>query len=281
MVDGIYQKASGPSSMRSHDRLAAVLSHAGRLIRVEDVMTALAMERTRAAKTLARWYAQRWLQRVGHGLYTAIPLDARATEQVLEDPWILVPSLFGAAYIGGWTAAEHWDLTEQLFRDIRVFTTKIVRAQRREVHGITFLLRHIRPDALFGTRNVWRGQIKVQVSDAHRTIIDMLADPAVGGGVRHVADCFAAYVQLKEANPETLIQYAEKLGNGAVFKRMGFLADTMPGHQALIEACRQRLTHGNAKLDPGLECPRLVRAWRLWIPKTWIGARLSAQGQPS
>ena len=281
MVDGIYQKASGPSSMRSHDRLAAVLSHAGRLIRVEDVMTALAMERTRAAKTLARWYAQRWLQRVGRGLYTAIPLDARATEQVLEDPWILVPSLFDAAYIGGWTAAEHWDLTEQLFRDIRVFTTKTVRAQKREVHGITFLLRHIQPDALFGMRNVWRGQIKVQVSDSHRTIIDMLADPAVGGGIRHVADCFAAYFQLKEANPETLIQYAEKLGNGAVFKRMGFLADTMPGHQALMEACRQRLTYGNAKLDPGLECPRLVRAWRLWIPKIWIGARLSAQRQPS
>jgi predicted transcriptional regulator of viral defense system len=64
------------------------------------------------------------LQRVGHGLYAAIPLDARATEQVLEDPWVLVPSLFGEAYIGGWTAAEHWDLTEQLFRDTLVFTTK-------------------------------------------------------------------------------------------------------------------------------------------------------------
>lgn len=237
------------------------------------------MDRKSAAKTLARWCAQRWLQRVGHGIYTPIPIDARAAEQVLEDPWILVPSLFGSAYIGGWTAAEHWDLTEQLFRGIFVFTTKNIRARRRDIHGITFLLRHIQPDALFGTRNIWRDQIKVQVSDIHRTIVDMLADPAVGGGIRHVADCFAAYFQLKDANSETLIQYAEKLGNGAVFKRMGFLAEALPDQKALAEACSKRLTQGNAKLDPGLQCPRLLRKWRLWIPRTWIGARLPEKEQ--
>jgi predicted transcriptional regulator of viral defense system len=267
--------------VRSRARVAAVLRDAGALIHVEDVMATLGMDRKSAAKTLARWCTQRWLQRVGHGIYTAIPLDARAAEQVLEDPWILVPSLFDSAYIGGWTAAEHWDLTEQLFRDIFVFTTKNIRARRRDVHGITFLLRHIQPNALFGTRSIWRGQIKVQVSDIHRTIIDMLADPAVGGGIRHVADCFAAYFRLKDANSETLVQYAEKLGNGAVFKRMGFLAETIPDQKALAEACRKRLTQGNAKLDPGLACPRLVRKWRLWIPKTWIGARLPEKEQPA
>ena len=41
------------------------------------------------------------------------------SEQVVQDPWILVPALFAPAYIGGRTAAEHWDLTEQIFRDIR------------------------------------------------------------------------------------------------------------------------------------------------------------------
>jgi predicted transcriptional regulator of viral defense system len=254
-------------------RLAAVLSQAQQLVRAEDVMTALSVDRTTAGKTLARWHAQRWLQRVGHGLYAPIPLDARATEQVLEDPWVLVPPLFDAAYIGGWTAAEHWDLTEQLFRSIFVFTTKAIRVRKHDVHGITFVLRHIPPQALFGTRSVWRGQAKVQVSDIHRTIVDMFADPAVGGGIRHVADCFTAYLKHKDANPETLIQYAEKLGNGAVFKRMGFLAETLPDQEELAEACRARLTQGNAKLDPGLPSPRLVRAWRLWIPETWLETR--------
>src|SRR5690242_19949673 len=91
-------------------RLATVLRHAGQIVSVEDAVTALNTDRKTAAKLLARWHSQRWLQRVGHGLYTVIPIDARATEQVLEDPWVLVPALFGQAYVGGWSAAEHWDL---------------------------------------------------------------------------------------------------------------------------------------------------------------------------
>src|SRR6266851_6811043 len=207
MTDRVHHPV--PSGPRA--RLAAVLSQADQLVSVDDVMTALSVDRKTASKTLARWHAQRWLQRVGHGLYTAIPLDSRATEQVLEDPWVLVPSLFGTAYVGGWTAAEHWDLTEQLFRDIFVFTTKAIRARKHDVHGITFVLRHIQPNAFFGTRCIWRGQTRVLVSDIHRTVIDMLADPSVGGGIRHVADCFADYFKHKDANPETLVQYAEKL----------------------------------------------------------------------
>lgn len=269
MADTLYQsKLKGPRA-----RLAAVLSGAGQLVHIQDAMRALDIEQTAAAKTLARWHAQGWLQRVGHGVYTAIPLDARATGQVLEDPWVLVPALFGTAYVGGWSAAEHWDLTEQLFRETLVFTTKAIRSRKREIHGITFLLRHIRSEAFFGTRTVWRDQAKVQISDVHRTMVDMLADPSTGGGIRHVADCFEQYFKHRDSNPETLIQYAEKFGNGAVFKRMGYLAERLPAPKDLADACRARLTQGNAKLDPGVASPRLVRAWRLWIPETWLNAQ--------
>jgi hypothetical protein len=41
------------------------------------------------------------------------------SEQVIEDPWVLVPTLFGDSYIGGWTAAHHWELSEQLFNEPR------------------------------------------------------------------------------------------------------------------------------------------------------------------
>jgi predicted transcriptional regulator of viral defense system len=278
MTAQMYQPAPPTGSRK---RFAAVLRQAQGLIDVEHVVSALAMDRKSAAKTLARWFAQGRLQRVGHGLYAPIPLDAPTSGQVLADPWILVPSLFGPAYVGGFTAAEHWDLTEQLFRDVFVFTTKTFRSKRHDVHGITFLLRHIQPQALFGLRTIWRGQIKVPISDVHRTVIDMLADPSTGGGIRHVADCFAAYFKHKDANPETLIEYADRLGNGAVFKRIGFLAETLPDQQLIVEASRQRLTQGNAKLDPGLASPRLVRRWRLWIPTTWADLSRAAKERPS
>ena len=66
-----------------------------------------------------------------------------------------------------------------------------------------------------------------------------------------------------------LVAYAGRLGNGAVFKRLGFLAERNPRGGPLIEPCRNRLTKGNAKLDPALTCPRLMTKWKLWIPATW------------
>lgn len=274
MADKVYQQI--PKGGRA--RLVTVLRQAGQIVSVQDAVTALNTDRKTAAKLLARWHSQKWLQRVGHGLYTIIPIDTRATEQVLEDPWVLVPALFGQAYVGGWSAAEHWDLTEQLFRDTLVFTTKSFRSRKHNVHGIAFMLRHIRPEAFFGTRAIWHGRTKVQISDIHRTMVDMLADPATGGGIRHVADCFQEYIRHKDADPHILIEYAARLGNGAVFKRMGFLAETIPGQADLVEASRARLTQGNAKLDPAVKTPRLVRAWRLWIPETWSRKNQAEKG---
>ena len=81
-------------------------------------------DRRRAAKLLSRWREQGWLRRVGHGLYVPVPLDLAGSEQVIADPWVLVPTLFGQCYVGGWTAAHHWELTEQLFNETVVFTTR-------------------------------------------------------------------------------------------------------------------------------------------------------------
>ena len=54
---------------------------------------------------------------------------------------------------------------------------------------------------------------------------------------------------------------------------LGYLASQIEGNEALVQSCRKRLTQGNSKLDPALPCPRLVKAWRLWIPKSWEVAK--------
>ena len=232
-------------------------------------MKTLAVDRPAAAKVLSRWQEQGWFKRVGRGIYAPIPIDASTTEQVLKDPWVLVPALFSPGYIGGWTAAEHWDLTEQLFRSIFVFTARPFRIKEQTVQGVSFTLKRIPEEALFGLKTIWRGQARISIADKHRTIVDLLADPATGGGIRHVARCLQTYLRDPAADTKTLIGYAEKLGNGAVFKRLGFLASRIAGKESLAETCRQRLTEGNAKLDPALPCRRLVTTWRLWIPKNW------------
>ncbi len=76
------------------------------------------------------------------------------SSRVLDDPWVLVPALFAPAYIGGRTAAEHWDLTEQIFNDIVVMTAQALRQKREERHGAMFSLKHINEQKLFGTQTV-------------------------------------------------------------------------------------------------------------------------------
>ena len=80
---------------------------------------------------------------MGHGIYVPVPLDSLDSVHVLDDPWILVPTLYAPAYIGGRTAAQHWDLTEQIFRDIVVLTAQPVRKKSQIRHGAPFSLKHI------------------------------------------------------------------------------------------------------------------------------------------
>ena len=253
-------------------RLAAVVRAAGDIVHITDAETVLDVSRTDAAKLLSRWSGQGWLRRVGPGAYAPVNLDSLDREQVLEDPWVLVPALYDPAYIGGWAAAEHWDLTEQIFRDIVVLTGRRVRTRNQKRHGASFTLKHIQPDMIFGTRNIWRSRTRIAVSDVHRTIVDMLDDPELGAGIQHIADCLASYFDRGDRDDDRLVEYANRLGNGAVFKRLGFLAERGPSSAALLEACQERLTQGNAKLDPALPCLRLVTRWRLFVPESWVPA---------
>lgn len=110
-----------------------------------------------------------------------MPLDLAGSEQVIADPWVLVPTLFGQCYIGGWSAAHHWELTEQLFNETFVFTRRRVTLKHVTVQGAAFLLHNTKPKRLFGLKTLWRGSAKVSISDPTRTLVDMIAAPEVGG----------------------------------------------------------------------------------------------------
>jgi predicted transcriptional regulator of viral defense system len=247
-------------------RLASVLRATKEVISVDVTSRTLGVNRRVAAKLLARWREQGWLRRIGHGLYVSVPLDLAGSEQVIADPWVLVPSLFGECYIGGWTAAHHWELTEQLFNEALVFTTRRIIEKRVIAQGAVFLLHNVKAKQLFGLKTLWRGSAKVSISDPARTLVDMIAAPEVGGGIDHVADCLSAYLGSKTADRDLLIRYATQFGNGAIFKRLGFLADTRLHDKKLAAECRSHLTQGYARLDPALPSGRLITAWRLWVP---------------
>ncbi len=68
---------------------------------------------------------------------------------------------FAPAYIGGWSAAEHWGLTEQLFRSTFVVTAGSVRTTTSTLLGAEFRLVRVPPERVASVPSAWRGAVKV------------------------------------------------------------------------------------------------------------------------
>ena len=254
-------------SSNSRERLGKLLREGGELLTVDNTASILAIGNDDAAKALARWHNQGWFTRIKRGVYAAVPIEAATTEGALEDAWVLIPELFAPVYVGGWSAAEYWDLTEQIFRSICVFTARPVTKRDQTIHHIPFVVAHAAIGNHFGTKSVWKKEKKILVSDPTKTMIDMLSNPWVGGGIQHVIDCLKQYFKSSHFKETQLIDYAVRLDNGAVFKRLGFLASQILGDEhPVTAACEAHLSKGNAQLDPTFKGNKLITRWRLFVP---------------
>jgi predicted transcriptional regulator of viral defense system len=237
------------------------------LITTRAAAELLGVRPNQASLTLGRLVQRGWLIRVRRGLYLVLPLEAGSESGVLEDPWILARELYAPCYIGGWTAAEHWGLTEQLFRSTFVITAATVRYSLETFLELDFRIVRAKRDRVASVATIWRGRERVAVSDRERTIADALAKPSWVGGIRHLVQILRAYRQSKEWNPDRLIERLDEIGSGAAFKRLGYLTETIfPDRPRLIDAALERRTTGNVKLDPSVPgLGRLATRWRLWL----------------
>ena len=260
--------------VRSREKLAVLLRKRAGTVTPAEAAEILRVPARKAARLLTSWARNGWLSRVRRGLYVPVPLEATSAEGPLDDPWLVAAALFRPCYIGGWSAAEHWALTEQIFRSVCVMTATKPRKREPILKGTQFTLHTVQESALFGLKAVWRGRTRVQVSDPARTVVDMLANPALAGGIRPAADVLKALLREHGKSVSMLLDYGDRLDNGAVFKRLGFLLESEGlGDKDLVDACRKRRRSGYVKLDPSIPVPRLVTAWGLWVPKRWVAER--------
>lgn len=237
------------------------------LVTTERSAELLGVEANVASLTLGRLVRRGWLSRVRRGLYLILPLEAGREGTVIEDPWVLALELYSPCYIGGWTAAEHWGLTEQLFRATFVVTSAHIRHSRETFLGAEFHLTRGTQERVAQVGQVWRGRERIAVSDRERTIADALANPSWVGGVRHFVEILRTYRESKEWNPNRLIERLEEIGSGASFKRLGYLAETvLKSEPHLVKEALARRTSGVVKLDPSIaERGRINTRWGLSV----------------
>jgi predicted transcriptional regulator of viral defense system len=244
--------SSAPAGISSSGRteLATVLAVAGRFVTPDAVVSALGVDRRAAAQRLARWAQEGWLRRVRRGLYIPVPVDAHAPGTWAEDAMAVATAVWSPCYFTGWTAANYWGLSEQVFRTTVVKTTRRVRAAEARLLDQDYLLTHTtEAEMTWGLESIWREELRMRIADPARTVIDILDTPRLGGGIRHAAEILHAY--LNEHDSDRLIEYGDRLGNRTVFKRLGYLVDTLGwSDDELIKACEERLSAGISLLDP-------------------------------
>ncbi len=237
-------------SGKGRDELALVFGRGRRLVSVSEAAGALGVDRQTAAMKLARWAKEGWLRRVRRGLYIPVPVEAEDPWSWSEDPLVLADAVWSPCYFTGWTAANHWGLTEQIFRTTVLKTVRRVRSSRERLLEHEYLVAHV-PEHLmdWGLRPVWREERRVWIADPARTVTEILDDPRLGGGIRQAVEVVAAY--LNEHDWRALVDCGDRLGNRAVFKRLGYLVEMAGlGKPGLVARCRDRVSAGISLLDP-------------------------------
>jgi predicted transcriptional regulator of viral defense system len=255
----------------SRSQLANVLRQSKGTVSPALAAIALSLSSTEAAKLLSRWTAQGWMQRVKRGIYVPVALESETSSAAPDDSWVIAEAAFSPCYLCGWSAAEHWGLTEQVFRTVLVSTVRRPRDRAPTLGGISFRLRTVNPKELFGMKAIWRGRTRVNVSDPSRTMVDLMSDPSLGGGLRSSVDILQNYLaSVEHRDIGKLMALAKTLGVGAVFKRLGFLLERYaPDEHVAIEQCAQGLTKGYTQLDPATPGTKFDAAWRLAMPPIW------------
>lgn len=234
----------------------------------DDVIAVHLCPRGTANQILSRLARKGWLQRLKYGAYSVVPLSSSIPKPVIEDAWSIAMDIFRPAFISGWSAAEHWDLTEQIFNSVSVVTMVNQRKAEQVIGGVRFRTRTLTEERFFGTKTVWFGSNPVEIADPSRMVIDILDLPRFGGGGRYTIDIIRQYWLSETRDPDLLLDYAMRYKRGSVFKRLGFLTEEAraPVSEEWIHACRNNLSKGISYLDPdGPATGKIISKWNLRI----------------
>lgn len=253
------------------------------LVTAAGAAVAWGVTRPVATRRLAALTKSGWLRRIKRGTYEILPIEAASSVSgSYEDPWVLASRLFQPCYIGGWSAAEHWGLTEQLFRETFVVSAASVRQKRSTLAGLAFRVARVTQDRAVGDAVVWRQRAKVACSSRERTLVDGANNPSWVGGIRHFAEMLQRYVEDPSREVDRLPEVLKSFTRGSGAKRLGFIAEVLAREErgdrytqlrSISEVASQFLKSGVVRLDPALRSRGWMSTrWGLWV-NTTIGRR--------
>ncbi len=224
----------------------------------------------KAARSLAAGLVDRGVAaRLKPGLFILVPFELGREREYLGDPYVVARELAGgrAYYVSHASAMDLHGMVTQ--PQLVIFTTSSRPLRSRIVLGTEFRFIRCRDEHLFGTVEKWVGKTeKIVVSDPERTIIDGLRQPEHCGGVSEVAK--GLWIRRQVMDPSRLVDYALRLGVGAVVRRLGFLMENCGiDAPSQLQRLRRSMTATYHLLDPVLPAEgRYLARWCLRLNVT-------------
>jgi predicted transcriptional regulator of viral defense system len=256
-------KTLGPQAAK----LVTTLHERGRpVFRLDDVREITGLSES-SARSFARKLVHRGVAtRLKPGLFILVPFELGKERQYLGSPLVVAREIMNGDdyYLSHATAMEIHGMLTQPQLIVTVTTPKPRRPLT--ILGVQFRFVRCQRAHLFGLTERWvTKQEKVRVSDLERTVIDGLKQPEHCGGLTEVAK--GLWMRRQDVNVDRLMQYAKRIGVGAVIRRLGFLLETYEMADAQeLERLRKELTATYVRLDPVLPAEgKRLRRWCLQL----------------
>ena len=213
------EKRKGLSKKESY-LLSYLAENRKNIFALNDVVEVLDCSYENAKVIVERLSKKKWIERIIKGKYLIVPLSAGVRGEYTEHEFIIA-SLFESCYIAYWTALNYYGFTEQVPNRIFVATRK--RIKDREILGMDFKFVYGSEKKFFGFDGISISNVRVNISDKEKTIVDCLDKPKYCGGIGEIVK--AIFFAKEEIDLEKLTDHAIKTGNNAVMKRLGFIVD--------------------------------------------------------
>jgi len=261
MPDAIDSENVRAGLSRNESLLLSSLSEKGKTIfTLKDVVGELKRPYEYAKVLASNLAKKKWIIVLRRGTYLIVPLSAGAKPHYTEHEFVIASHLVSPYYIAYWSALNFHGLTEQTPFTVFVATTK--RAKNREILNIKYNFVTLNKRKFFGFTSVPIGTYKVNVSDPEKTLADTLDHPEYSGGIIEVAKCL--WNAREKVSLERALSYAERMGNTAVIKRLGYLLETLDMNVdgRMVSKMKESISRSMSVLDPNM--PRKGRYTTRW-----------------
>jgi predicted transcriptional regulator of viral defense system len=265
MVDASDTENVRSGLTRNESLVLSALSEKGKTIfKIEDVVSELGCSYKYSKVLVNNLTKKKWVIVLKRGVYLIVPLSAGVKSRYTEHEFVVASHLVSPYYIAYWSALNFYGFTEQTPFTVFVATTR--RVKNREVLNISYKFITLSKRKFFGFEPTAVSTYKINVSDPEKTLADALDHPEYCGGMVEVAK--SLWNAKEELSIEKIADYAERMGNAAILKRLGYLVEGLDVDIDLevLSKLRGMISRGMSAFDPTLpKKGRYDTRWNLLV----------------